>query len=403
MSNPDPAPPAPLGLSSNRLTSLDAYRGFVMLLMMGEVLSFCDVASKVGGGGIWGFLCHHQSHVEWTGCVLHDMIQPSFSFLVGVALPFSIAARLGRGQTNGQMVGHAILRALMLILLGVFLRSTHSSQTNWTFEDTLSQIGLGYVFLFLLGLRPIRDQWIGFVVIVVGYWAAFALWPVPANFDYEHVGVSAAWLQEHGHTGFAAHWQKNSNLAWAFDTWFLNLFSRAKPWVYNGGGYSTISFIPTLGTMVLGLLAGGVLRSERTGPAKVKWLAVAGVIGIALGCTLEALGVCPIVKKIWTPTWVLYSGGICCLLLAGFYALVDLKGWKRWGFPLVVVGTNSIAAYCIAHLWGGFISKNLKTHLGQNFFGFAGDYEPFVFGATVLLVEWLILLWMRRNKIFLRI
>ena len=96
-------------------------------------------------------------------------------------------------------------------------------------------------------------------------------------------------------------------------------------------------------------------------------------------------------------------GGICCLLLAGFYALVDLKGWKRWVFPLVVVGTNSIAAYCIAHLWEGFISKNLKTHLGQNFFGFAGDYEPFVFGAAILLVEWLILLWMRRNKIFLRI
>ena len=406
MSNPNPALPtavSPLAPSPNRLTSLDAYRGFVMLLMMGEVLSFCDVAEKVGGGGIWGFLCHHQSHVEWTGAVLHDMIQPSFSFLVGVALPFSLAARAGRGQTPGQMTGHAILRALMLILLGVFLRSTHASQTNWTFEDTLSQIGLGYVFLFLLGQRPVRDQWIGFGVIVVGYWAAFALWPVPTGFDYDRVGVSAGWLQEYGHTGFAAHWQKNSNLAWAFDTWFLNLFSRAKPWVFNGGGYSTISFIPTLGTMVLGLLAGGVLRSERAGAAKVKWLVVAGVIGIALGCTLAALGICPIVKKIWTPTWVLYSGGLCCLFLAGFYALVDLKGWKRWAFPLVVVGTNSIAAYCIAHLWEGFIAKSLKTHLGQNFFGFAGDYQPFVLGATILLVEWLILLWMQRRKIFLRI
>jgi predicted acyltransferase len=229
------------------------------------------------------------------------------------------------------------------------------------------------------------------------------LWPVPANFDYDRVGVSAAWLAEHGHTGFAAHWQKNSNLAWAFDTWFLNLFSRAKPWVFNGGGYSTISFIPTLGTMVLGLLAGGVLRSERTGAAKVKWLAIAGVVGLGLGVAFHALGICPIVKKIWTPSWVLFSGGWCCLLLAGFYALVDLKGWKGWAFPLVVVGTNSIAAYCIAHLWEGFIGKNLKTHLGQNFFGFAGDYEPFVFGATILLIEWLILLWMQRRKIFLRL
>lgn len=411
MSTPDPAPAVPTTLAPNRLTSLDAYRGFVMLLMMGEVLRFCDVAGKLDEGGhgglwagLWAFLCRQQSHVDWVGCVLHDMIQPSFSFLVGVALPFSIAARVARGQGTVPMAGHAVLRAVLLTLLGVFLRSTHASQTNWTFEDTLSQIGLGYVFLFLLGLRPVRDQWIGLGVILVGYWAAFALWPLPGtDFDHGKVGVSAAWLKEHGHTGFAAHWQKNSNIAWAFDTWFLNLFSRAKPWLYNGGGYSTISFIPTLGTMVLGLIAGGVLRSERDGRAKLKWLATAGVVCLASGWALGALGICPVVKKIWTPSWVLFSGGGCCLLLAGFHALVDFHGWKRWAFPLVVVGTNSIAAYSIAHLWDGFIAKNLKTHLGQGFFGFAGAYEPFVFGATVLLVEWAILHWMWRRKIFLRL
>lgn len=411
MSEAKPQPVAALAAnlpSPNRLTSLDAYRGFVMLLMMGEVLHFGRVADNLARAGspsaFWSFLAQQQSHVDWVGCVLHDMIQPSFSFLVGVALPFSIAARVGRGQTTGQMMRYAFGRALILILLGVFLRSTGSRQTNWTFEDTLSQIGLGYGFLFLLGLRSVRTQWIAFVALVVGYWAAFALWPVPANFDYDRVGVSASWLSEHGHTGFAAHWQKNSNLAWAFDTWFLNLFAREKPWVFNGGGYSTLSFIPTLGTMVLGLLAGGVLRAERPPLAKLKWLAFAGGIGLALGCSLGALGICPVVKKIWTPSWVLFSGGWCCLLLASFYALVDFHGWRRWAFPLVVVGANSIAAYSIAHLWEGFIARNLKTHLGADFFTFAGtSYEPFWHGAATLLVMWLVLHWLYRRKLFLRV
>src|SRR3989441_11091339 len=122
-----------------------------MLLMMGEALRFCAVAAAMPGSGFWHLLCHHQEHVDWVGCSLHDLIQPSFSFLVGVALPFSIASRVARRQTFGWMTLHAFWRALVLILLGVFLRSTHAQQTNWTFEDTLSQIGLGYGMLFMLG------------------------------------------------------------------------------------------------------------------------------------------------------------------------------------------------------------------------------------------------------------
>src|SRR5437773_10772614 len=255
-----------------RLTSLDAYRGFLMFLMMAEVLRCCRVAAALPESGLWKFLCHHQSHVEWIGCSLHDLIQPSFSFMVGVALPFSIASRSARGQSRGRMTLHAFARALALILLGVFLRSTGSSQTYWTFEDTLTQIGLGYGVLFVLGFRPMRDQWIALALILMGYWAAFALHPVPRDFDYTTVGVSAEWLKDHGQTGFAAHWNKNSNLAWAFDTWFLNLFSRAEPFEFNGGGYTTLSFIPTLGTMILGLIAGGVIRGERPPLAKVRWL-----------------------------------------------------------------------------------------------------------------------------------
>src|SRR6266567_7726993 len=114
-------PPAPI-----RLSSLDAYRGLVMFLMMAEVLRLCRVSSALGQSAFWKFLCHHQSHAEWIGCSLHDLIQPSFSFLVGVALPFSLASRRARGQSVPFMTLHAFWRALLLVLLGFFLRSLHS-------------------------------------------------------------------------------------------------------------------------------------------------------------------------------------------------------------------------------------------------------------------------------------
>ena len=386
-----------------RLTSVDAYRGLVMLLMMGEVLSFCKVAAAKPVNEFWRFLCHHQSHMEWIGCSLHDLIQPSFSFLVGVALPFSLASRSARGQSKPEMMLHAGWRAIVLILLGVFLRSIDRRQTYWTFEDTLSQIGMGYCFLFALGWRPVREQWMAFAVIVAGYWAAFALYPLAGpEFDYTKVGVSKDWPHLMG--GFAAHWNKNSNLAWAFDTWFLNLFPREKPFAFNSGGYATLSFIPTLATMILGLIAGGVLRGDRTPQAKARWLAAAGLIGLVVGTGLGWLGICPVVKRIWTPSWTIFSGGWCFLFLAGFYALMDFRGYKKCAFPLLVVGMNSIAAYCMAHLFESFISKNLTTNLGGGLFKIFGEgYEPLLHGATVLLVLWLLLFWMQKRKIFLRV
>ncbi len=386
-----------------RLVSLDAYRGFVMFLMMAEVLHLSRVAGALPESGFWRFLAHHQSHVPWVGCSLHDLIQPSFSFIVGVALPFSIAGRLARGQSRLRLSLHAFWRALLLILLGVFLRSTGAGQTSWTFEDTLSQIGLGYGFLFLFGLRPARDQWLAVGALLLGYWALFALWPLPGpDFNWQAAGNSPDWSGNLA--GFAAHWNKNTNPAWVFDVWFLNLFPRAKPFLCNGGGYATLSFIPTLATMLLGALAGGVLRGDRTPWQKVRWLAVAGIIGLLAGEAFGWLGLCPVVKRIWTPAWVLYSGGWCLLLLAAAYAVIDIWQRRAWAFPLVVIGTNSIAAYCIAHLFDSFIAKNLKTHLGAKLFQCCGDaWQPLLLGAAVLLVYWLILFWMYRRKIFLRI
>jgi heparan-alpha-glucosaminide N-acetyltransferase len=401
------SPSSPIAPVEGRLTSMDAYRGFVMFLMMAEVLRLSRVARAIPESEFWKFLSWHQSHVEWVGCSLHDLIQPSFSFLVGVALPYSIASRAARGQSGAGMMGHALWRALLLILLGVFLRSTgqNTTATNWTFEDTLTQIGLGYGFLFALGFASIRAQWIALGLILVGYWSAFASYPMPdASFDYAKVGVTKTWLETNGLSGFAAYWQKNSNAAWAFDTWFMNLFPRERPFLFNRGGYSTLSFIPTLGTMILGLIAGNVLRSAREPLAKIRWLAVAGVIGLASGWALGALGLCPVVKRIWTPSWVLFSGGWCFLLLAGFYWVVDVMKFKRWAFPLIVIGVNSIAAYLIAHLFDGFIEKNLVTHLGQRPFQYFGTaYQPLVHGAATLAIMWVLLWWMYRRKLFLKI
>jgi len=386
---------------------MDAYRGVVMLLMMAEVLRLSRVARALPESAFWKFAAWHQSHVEWIGCSLHDLIQPSFSFLVGVALPFSIAARAARGQSRSAMTWHALWRALLLVLLGVFLRSTgqNTTATNWTFEDTLTQIGLGYGFLFVLGFRPRRDHWIALGVILVGYWAWFARHPLPSpEFDYAKVGVPAAWLETNGLSGFAAHWQKNTNAAWAFDTWFMNLFPRERPFLCNRGGYSTLSFIPTLGTMILGLIAGGVLRDPRPVAAKLRWLIIAGLAGLAAGWALGALGVVPVVKRIWTPSWTLFSGGWCFLLLAAFYFAIDVKRHKRWAFPLIVIGANSIAAYLIAHGPDAFIAKALTTHLGlKPFRVFGAPYETLLLGGATLAVMWLLLLWMYRRKLFLKI
>ncbi|MFN0088112.1 MAG: acyltransferase family protein [Blastocatellia bacterium] len=396
MENIRPNPPP-------RLMSMDAYRGFVMFLMMAEVLHLAKVSQAHPGSAFWGWMAWGQTHVDWFGCSLHDLIQPSFSFLVGVALPYSIASRLARGESTAKMYGHAAWRALALILLGVFLRSVGRPQTNWTFEDTLSQIGLGYLILFWLGFRSFRVQWIALGLVLAGYWLAFVLYPVPpADFDYTWVNVPPDW--PYHSTGLAAHFNKNSNLAWAFDRWFLNLFPRQQPFIKNGGGYATLSFIPTLGTMILGAIAGRWMRAPGTDRERMRRLLAAGAAGIALGLALHYSGVCPSVKRIWTPAWTIFSGGWCFLLLGLFYWVIDMSGWRRWAFPLVVIGMNSIAIYVLVHLIDNFILDSFRIHLGQNVFKTAGEgNETLLSGGVALLVFWLILYWMYRRRLFIRI
>lgn len=389
--------------AQQRNTAVDAYRGLVMLMMMGEVLEFRHAAIACHGNLFLRILAWGQSHVQWAGMSPHDTIQPGFTFLVGVALPYSLASRRRRGESFQHMLLHTLLRSLILVALGIFLRSTDSPMTNFTFEDTLTQIGLGYTFAFLLAFARPRWQWSAFWAILFGYWLAWALYPAPgANFDWVAVGVPPE-FQHRLFTGFAAHWNKNSNLGQAFDVWFLNLFPRPSRFLYNDGGYLTLNFIPTLGTMLLGLAAGRWFLDSAPKIPFRKFLAAAAVLCIA-GLALHFTGICPIVKRIWTPSWTLVSGGVCFFTLAALSWFIDAKQHRRIAFPLVVVGTNSIAAYVMAELMRNFVESSFRIHLGERVLNiFGAGFEPTIVGALTLCAYWLILYWMFRKRIFIRI
>jgi predicted acyltransferase len=397
------SPPRPAVAPGTRITSIDAFRGFVMFLMLAEAMRLWTLHAAFPGSWFWAAVAYNTTHVPWQGCSLHDLIQPAFSFLAGASLPFSIASRRARGATFGRMLLHAVWRSVVLIALGIFLRSLESPRTYWTFEDTLTQIGLGYTFLFLLANASRRVQVLTFAGILVAFWAAFALYPLPGpDFDYTQVGVPANW--PHLYSGFLAHFNKNSNLSWAFDLWFLNLFPREAPFRFNEGGWSTLSFIPTLATMMLGMWSGQWLQTARSTQEKLRGLVIAGVALTISGLVLQWLHICPIVKRIWTSSYTLYSGGLVILMLAGFYAAIEWRGWRRWSFPLLVIGANSIAIYVMSWTLEHPVASALQRHLGTAPFAILGPpFQPVLRGAAVLLVFWSILYWMYRRKIFLRI
>jgi len=400
--NADVIPGANIG--STRLVSIDAFRGWVMLLLLASLLGFCEVSERLPENPTWRWLCYQWSHVEWRGMTLHDIIQPSFSFLVGTSLAFSVVSRRRRGQNDRNLIIHAAWRSLVLVLLGVFLRSIGRGEISWTFEDTLSQIGLGYLPLVMIAIAPPVATWISIAVILIGYWLAFVLHPLPpSDFDFSVVGVDSTWpfLQD----GFAAHWNKNSNLAWRFDTWFLNLFPRSKPFAYNSGGYSTLSFIPTLATMLLGLVAGWWLNERENAKLTLKRFATAAVICFCVGHLLDLFGICPNVKRIWTPSWVLVSGGWCFFILGILHVICDLRGFRAWCYPLVVIGSNSIVAYLMEWFMAGSVENTFTQVFGPGWAeSIVGEiYHPLLVGGVTMVISWGILFWMHRHKIYVKL
>jgi predicted acyltransferase len=389
----------------NRIASVDAYRGFVMFLMLAEVLQICTVSAAIPSSGIWALLCYEQTHAAWQGTSLHDLIQPSFYFLVGVGLAASLERRSTVRQSKIRLITHVLSRAATLIILGMALISVHPRRWNWWWVDTLAQIGLAYPLLVVIALRPRMYRGLALAAVLVGYWLWFASFPLPAaNFDYVAAGVPVDWLASHRLEGFAAHWQKNSNAAWAFDLWFMNLFPRDVAYTGAVEGLATLNFIPSIGTMILGLFAWDVIRRRDTPPRTVTILATIGAGLLISGYLLGLSGVAPVVKAIWTPSWVLFSGGWCFLILAAFYGIVDGLGQRRLAFPLVVVGMNSLLAYSLSHLYPALAFDSWYHIFGTRVFQIFGEvYQPVLYGATVMLSYWLVLYALYRRRIFVRV
>ncbi len=375
-----------------------------MLLLLAEVLRLCAVAEALPGSGVWAFLCRQQSHAEWVGCNLHDLIQPSFTFLVGVSLAFSVAHRRARGDATAAIVRHAIMRAVVLVVLGVVLISSHPRTVLWRPEDTLTQIGLGYAFAFALAWRSPRVQWGALAVILAITWLVYALYPiVPSSYDFKAAGVDSEWLRQHGLAGFEAHWQKNANVGWALDVAMLSWLPGNMPW-NSPRGLVTLNALPTLATMILGLTAGQMLRTSTDDRIKVRWLSGAGALSMLSGLLLDWSGICPIVKPLWTPSWVLFSGGWCLFAMALFYELVERRGLRRLFLPLVVVGMNSIVAYAMSHLYPAFAYGALRRVFGEApFLVLRPAFQPFVYGLAVLACYWLFLYVLYKRGWFLRI
>ncbi len=444
-------------VSGNRVMSIDAYRGFVMLAMASSGFGFSELAKpknlqKLTDSGVtwipeWLLrtLAYQFDHVVWTGCGFWDLIQPSFMFLVGVALPFSYSRRATEGQSGAARFRHVLWRSFVLVALGVFLSSNGSKQTNFTFVNVLSQIGLGYPVLYLLRERSLRTQFVAAAAILVGYWGWFANSRMPTADVVDGINATLTARDDRLRaadreipkepqpwTGLAAHWNKHVNVAAEIDRKLLNRFPREgepfrgqKFWI-NEGGYQTLNFIPSLATMLFGLMAGTVLRSSERDGEKVKWLFKAGLICFGVSMALDtsiwpvAIPKCdwhfaPIVKRIWSPGWAVFSSGWTFWMLAAFYWLIDIRQWRRWSWPLVIVGTNSIAMYVMYQLMRDWVGGALKTHLAtiDALFGWKDGINFALFGvhplatplghAARLFGLWLICVWLYRRKIFVRV
>lgn len=417
-----------------RLISLDAYRGFVMIAMVSAGFGFPEAAKNFPDCQVMQTLSYQFSHVEWTGCSFWDLIQPSFMFIVGVALPFSIARRRENGHSFGELFSHAIVRSVILVLLAILLTSNWSDHTVFEFPNVLAQIGLGYWLVFLLSWKGAKTQIPAVVAILLGYWLLFYLWYPGPEFFPESAKLPGDWQKFND--GLAAHWNKYVNAAGAADVYFLNWFPRKELFWFNRGGYQTLNFVPSMATMLLGAMAGSYLRSGYSVAAKFFTMTGCSILLLAVGMaidhtiwadwfaqlvgsTADSTGylsrdwtLCPIVKRIWTPSWTIFSTGWTLLLLAFFFLIIDGFGIKFWAFPFVVVGMNSIAIYMMAQLMKPWVWNTLTIHFGYLVTGLQEllnrhlidpRFTPMVRPISVLIVLWLICFWMYRRKIFIRI
>ncbi len=368
-SEPKPRPAAP----RDRLMSLDALRGFDMFWIIGGG-AICAGLIKAVGGPL-DAVRPQLEHVRWEGLHFWDVIWPLFMFIVGVSIPLSIAKRQEAGATKRSLYLHAVRRAVILFVLGMVLQGRLLA---WDLDklrpcySVLHGIAAGYLIAFAvaLELRP-KLQGAVLAALLLGYWAVLELVPVP--------GVGAGVLTPGG------------NIATWVDRLVLGRFHYGEnTWFLSYAGFAS--------SVLLGVLAGHLLMSPATPRTKVLALAGAGAACVALGLLWSL--VFPIIKLLWTSSFVLVGGGYGFLMLALFYWIIDVRRYRRWAFFFTVIGMNSIAAYTATML---FSFKQIGNIFVGSLLPRIGPWDGLVEASAAFAVVWMLLYWMYRTRTFLKL
>ena len=367
----------PQSLPKGRIMSIDALRGFDMFWIIGGWYIFRGLHEKFDNSTTQ-WLTQQMSHVKWEGFRPWDLIMPLFLFVVGVVMPFALNKRLAMGQSKRRLYFHIIIRTVILFILGMIAQGrllTYDLSKLRIYSNTLQAIAAGYLIaaIILLNLRIVW-QIVTTAVLLLLFWALMMLVPVPG----------------HG----AGMLEPDVNLAIYLDRLILGGFIDGTDppytWILSGMTFAT--------TVMLGAMAGHLLRLDKKGIMKVLYLLAAGVGCLVLGLIWNIWF--PIIKHIWTSSFVLYSAGWCYLLLALFYLVIDVCGFKKWAFPFVVIGMNAIAVYMATHVF------NFR-HIGDIFVDgldkYVGDWSSFIHAVAALAVIWLIMWWMYRKRLFIKI
>ena len=366
------SPAEPAEASPQRLLSLDAFRGLVMsALLCGGILQ------SLHGIPGWNRLAVQNEHAAWVGCTLWDLIQPSFLFMVGAAMPFSDTRRAAAGESRGSRFAHLFLRSLRLILVGLLLDHVGESRIQVGFIRVLQQIAIASWIAFPALGRPMRFQATYMAVLLVAYQALWVLNPFN--------GPGGPWAME------------DANLGAAFDRWMLG-----RNYSHH---YVGLNAVPSAANLVAGILAGTwILRGRAPGGPSPRKVAVGLLVG-GLAALLLGVAVAPVspwIKRLWTPGFALFSAGAAAFGLGILHALTEVHGWRRWAFPLVVVGSNSLAAYVLANAFSGWFRDATRAWLSP-FQGFLGPVGfPILQHLAFAVAAWLFLYALWRRRIFLR-
>lgn len=363
-------------LSNERLTSLDALRGFDMFWIIGGE-SVAHAAAKLTGWGGLVWLSGQLHHPEWHGFAFYDLIFPLFLFMAGVSMPFSFDKRLGRGDTWQELHRHVVVRGLLLVLLGLIYGGLLKFEwETMRYPSVLGRIGLAYLFAGLIVLHTqLRGRLIWIVGLLVGYWAALKFIPVP--------GFGAGDLAP-GHT---------------LTDYIDRTLIPGRLYQGDRDPEGLLGTVPAIATALAGAITGQLLKNPRTtGYVKTAAMAVAGLacLGLAWLWNLDF----PINKNLWSSSFVLHCAGWSLLFLALFYLVIDVWRLRWWTLPLVVIGSNSILIYMAQ----GVIDFGHTTHFFfDGLLGYAGQYKALLLAIALLTVKWFFLYLMYRKRIFLRV